>query len=369
MFDKQKRGSFFSRCACCTGGEWGATGVAINRRQALRAGAAIGLGAAAARFGVAGARAQTPAAGKPQRIDVHHHYIPPVHAEAMAKHRQGGRPPKWSIAASLEEMDKNGVETAITSLVQPGVWWGDVAVGRKLARECNEYGAKMAQDHPGRFGFWAAIPLPDTEGSLHEIEYALDTLKADGIGLFSSYGDKYLGDKSFIPVFEELNRRKAVVFTHPLVPNCCKGLVPSLPAPVLEFVQDTTRAIGGVLFSGTAARFPDIRFVWCHSGGTMPFVVSRFLRLAQIRKNKFMPDGVMAELGKFYYEIAQGTMPGQLLALSKVAPTSHILFGTDYPFRPGAEAVEGLIDYHYDVADFHAIEWGNAVRLLPRLKA
>jgi hypothetical protein len=121
MFDKQKRSSFFSRCACCTGGEWGATGVAINRRQALRAGAAIGLGAAAASFGVAGARAQTPAAGKPGRIDVHHHDIPPVHAEAMALHRQGGRPPKWSIAASLDEMDKNGVATAITSLVQPGV--------------------------------------------------------------------------------------------------------------------------------------------------------------------------------------------------------------------------------------------------------
>jgi 6-methylsalicylate decarboxylase len=300
---------------------------------------------------------------------VHHHYVPPVHADAMAIHRQGGRPPKWSVTASLEEMDKNAIETAIVSLVQPGVWWGDVEQGRTLARACNEYGAKMAQDHPGRFGFWAAVPLPDTEGSLREIEYALDTLKADGIGLFTSYGDKYLGDKSFLPVFEELNRRKVIVFTHPLVPDCCKGLVPSLPAPVLEFVHDTTRAIGGVLFSGTAARFPDIRFIWCHSGGTMPFVVSRFIRLAEVRKPKFMPNGPMPELGKFYYEIAQGTMPGQLLALSKVAPTSHILFGTDYPLRHCAESVEGLIDFRYDPADLQAIERGNALRLLPQLKA
>ena len=358
-----KRSFSMSGCACCSAGNWRANG--ISRREALRVGATIGLGAAVS-LGAPAVLAQTSA--KPRIIDVHHHYVPPVHADAMAVHRQGGRPPKWSVEASLAEMDKNGIETAIVSLVQPGVWWGNVEDGRKLARACNEYGAKMAQDHPGRFGFWAAIPLPDSEGSLKEIEYALDTLKADGVGLFSSYGNKYLGDKSFEPVFAELNRRKAIVFTHPLVPDCCKGLVPSLPAPVLEFVQDTTRAIGGVLFSGTAARFPDIRFIWCHSGGTMPFVVGRFIRLAEVRKPKFMPNGVMPELGKFYYEIAQGHLPGQLLALSKVAPTSHILFGTDYPLRPCAESVEGLLDFHYDVADLHAIERDNALRLLPQLK-
>ena len=361
-----QRASFFSSCACCAGGgAWSASGVSISRRGALRAGATLGLGAAATGVGLKRAAA----AANPRRIDVHHHYVPPVHADAMATHRQGGRPPKWSVAQSLDEMDKNGIETAIVSLVQPGVWWGDVEGGRKLARACNEYGAKMAQDHPGRFGFWAAIPLPDTEGSLREIEYALDTLKADGIGLFTSYGDKYLGDKSFLPVFEELNRRKAVVFTHPVVPNCCKGLVPSLPAPVLEFTQDTTRAIGGVLFSGTRARCPDIDFIWCHSGGTLPFVVSRFLRLAEVRKNKFMPDGVMAELGKFYYEIAQGHMPGQLLALGKIASASQILFGTDYPLRHCAESVEGLVDFHFDPADEQAIDRGNAARLLHRIKA
>jgi 6-methylsalicylate decarboxylase len=234
----------FGACACCGADEFGTPGFNMSRRRFV-AGGIAGLGAMAAGLdGVPPAAAQIAApavvAGKPHRIDVHHHYIPPFHAEFLTSRRDRGRPPQWSVEMSIEEMDRNGIATAITSLAQPGVWFGDVDEGRRLARECNEWGARMVRDHPGRFGLFVAIPLPDAEGSLREIEYALDVLKADGIGLFTSYRDKYFGDPSFAPVFDELNRRKALVYTHPIAPDCCKSLVPGVPASTIEYATDTT---------------------------------------------------------------------------------------------------------------------------------
>jgi 6-methylsalicylate decarboxylase len=360
----------FGGCACCAG-QLRAPASAVVSRRSFVAGGIAGLGAVAT--GLGGARpavAQAPAAGtgKPQRIDVHHHYIPPFHAEFIASRRDRGRPPQWSVAMSLEEMDKNGIATAVTSLAQPGVWFGDVAEGRRLARECNEWGAQMVRDHPGRFGLFAAIPLPDTEGSLHEIEYALDVLKADGIGLFTSYRDKYLGDPSFAPVFDELNRRKAVVYTHPIAPDCCKSLVPGVPPSTIEYATDTTRTIAGLVFSGTTVRCPDIRFIFSHSGGTLPFLTARFERLHEERKDGRLPNGPIPELQKLYYEVAQGSTAAQLAALTKLASLAHVLFGTDFPFRPGAEAVAGVAEYKFAAADLRAIERGNALALLPRLR-
>ena len=184
-----KSGPLLSSCGCCPAG-LAASSPAPTRRNFLAGGvASLGLGAA-----IPAAR---PAYAQPARtrIDVHHHFIPPAHADVMATRRSGGRPPKWSAQMSLEDMDKSGIATSIVSLVQPATWFADdVPLSRKLGRECNEYAAKMIADHPGRFGQFATISPPDIEGSLKEIEYALDTLKADGIGLMTSYADKYLGD-------------------------------------------------------------------------------------------------------------------------------------------------------------------------------
>jgi predicted TIM-barrel fold metal-dependent hydrolase len=284
--------------------------------------------------------------------------------------RVGPPPPQWTPALSLEEMDKSGIATAILSAVQPGVWYGDnIEESRRLSRELNEYAAKTIKDHPGRFGLFAIIAPPDVDGSLKEIEYALDTLKADGIGLLTSYRDKYLGDAAFAPVYEELNRRKAVVYVHPTTPDCCRGLVPGIPPGSIEYATDSTRAIAHIVFSGTAAKYPDIRWIFSHSGGTLPFLTGRFIRLWQERKPAHLPNGPMPEFAKFNYELAQGNTPGQIAALLKMVSVSQVMYGTDYPFRDGAEVNNGIAAYGFSPADVRAIERENALALLPRLKA
>jgi predicted TIM-barrel fold metal-dependent hydrolase len=316
------------------------------------------------------AATQGPAA---RRIDVHHHFLPQFHVDAMMApgRRPAGSPPRWSPASSLEDMDKSGIATAILSIVQPGVWFGDnVEEARGLARQLNEYGARLVRDHPGRFGLFAALPLPDIDGSLREIGYALDTLKADGIGLLTSYGDKWLGDASFAPVWQELNRRKAVIYTHPVTAACCGNLKNQVPAVMIEWATDTTRTIASLLFSGVAARYSDIRWIFSHGGGTMPFLLSRFVYQEATMKGKeaALPKGLTYELKKFHYDTAQANSAPALAALLKVVPPSQILFGTDYPFRTSAEEIGGLAAQRFPAKDLRAIERDNALRLLPELQ-
>ena len=168
--------------------------------------------------------AQTPVVAKTNLIDVHHHFVPPFY---LSENRDriatsgGGQNPawlSWTPEQAIAAMDKQGVATAVLSLTFPGVWFGDPHAAAQMARRVNEYAADLARSRPGRFGLFAVIPLPDTEGSLREIEYAFSVLKADGIGLLTSYGDKWLGNAVYQPVFEDLNRRKAVVFVHATAP-------------------------------------------------------------------------------------------------------------------------------------------------------
>jgi predicted TIM-barrel fold metal-dependent hydrolase len=306
---------------------------------------------------------------KPYRIDVHHHLFPPEYRAAIdAMHLANLA--AWSVQQSLDEMGKGGIATSLLSVSTPGVWFGEAGQARKLARVVNDYGAKLIADHPGKFGLFAAVPLPDTEGSLREIEYALDTLKAPGIGLMTSYqvsgSDRWLGDTAFAPVWEELNRRKAVIYTHPDTPGCCGNLKDDVGPGTIEWATATTRTIASLLFSGTAAKYPNIRWIFSHGGGTAPFLLSRFLRQEKDMKEpqSKLPNGVLYELKKFYYDTAQANHPGALAALLKLAPVSQILYGTDFPFRTSAEEIDGLTTQRFRPQDIRAIEAGNAQRLL-----
>jgi predicted TIM-barrel fold metal-dependent hydrolase len=363
------RRGFFSQCVCCEPVSAFA-GPPVSRRNFLSGGAAASaLGfAGAAAVAMPPAAAQAPA--KPRRIDVHHHIVPPVHAEALARHKSTAT--KWSVNMSLDDMDKAAVDTAVVSILNPGVWFGQKdEEARRLARACNEYAADLERDHKGRFRSFAVIPLPDTEGSLREIEYSLDVLKAQGIALWTSYSEKYLGDPAFLPVFEELNRRKAVVYTHPGVPDCCTNLIKGVPVSTLEYAHDTTRTIVSVVFGEgqTAFKCPDVQFIWSHSGGTLPFLTSRFVELANRPRDKDrFPEGPLPIFRKFYYEVAQGNTLGQLAALMQMVPVSQVMFGSDYPFRRGVEAVEGVHNYKFSADDIKAIDSENAIRVMPSLR-
>jgi 6-methylsalicylate decarboxylase len=341
-----------------------------SRRQVL---AALGAAAAGVALPALPSLAQKP--GGPHRIDVHHHLFPPAYLQRerarVAAVTSNAAALEWTPAQSLEQMDQAGIATAMVSMTTPGIWFGDVAEGRSLARLSNDYAAQMVRDHPGRFGFFAALPLPDQDGSLKEIEYAFETLKADGAGLLSSYSDKWPGDPAFDAVFQELNRRKAVVYVHPTSPACCVNLATGVPVSTLELFTDTMRAIASLLAYGTFARHPDIRFIFSHAGGTIALLADRLqtFRSSTPGLAKGTPDGVLSELTRLHYDIASVVNPRTMAALLAMAPISQVLFGTDYPFVPVRATTGALDKFGLSPDDLASVDRGNALRLFPRLRA
>jgi predicted TIM-barrel fold metal-dependent hydrolase len=305
-----------------------------------------------------------------RRIDVHYHLAASEYVSVLRDHKQS-TPSHMTTAFAIEDMDRAGITTAILSVPGPGVWFGDVAEARRLARRCNEDAAALVAANPKRFGFWATMPLPDVEGSLREIEYALDTLKADGIAMFTSYGTKWLGDPAFTPVFDEINRRKAVVYTHPIVPDCCGKTLPGVIPSMIEFATDTTRTMVSLLYNGVASRCSDMKIVFAHGGGTMTSLIDRFTyeaRKPEVAKN--LPNGVLPELAKFYYDTAQAGTAAPMSALLKIAPLSQIVLGTDFPYRDPLEQVTTVTHNGvFNDRQIKAIQEDNPVRLIPRLRA
>jgi 6-methylsalicylate decarboxylase len=359
-------------CACGCENTLSLNHASLSRRQFM-AGVAGAATVTAAGLGRPERAAAESAETKPYRIDVHHHLSPPTYiAAAIANNFGDGAQRNWTVEKSLADMDQAGIAVAMLSVTQPGVNFTSGEVAHKLVRECNEYAAKLIADHPGRFGSFAMLPLTDTEGSLKEIAYALDTLKLDGIGLLTNYHDKWLGDPSFVPVMEELNRRKVVVYTHPATADCCVNLVRTEPPGMVEWGTDTTRTIGDIIFSGNAQKFRDIRWIFSHAGGTMPFLIERFVRqpLLDPKAKPTVPEGTLAELRRFYYDTAQTSNKAAMSALSAIIPTSQIVFGTDFPYRTGIDHVKGLRSSGvFTDAQIMDIERGNALKLLPRLGA
>lgn len=296
------------------------------------------------------------------RIDVHHHVVPPQYADDSMPIKAP------DIETQLESMDHWRIRTAITSLT-PRVVLKNLHRLRDVARTCNEFQARMMLEHPSRFGSFALLPLPDVDGALEEITYALDILHLDGVGLFSSVNDWYLGDPLFDPVFDELNRRSAIVFLHPT--HCEAPAHTGLKAPpfVVEYVFDTTRAIVNLIVTGTLKRCSDIRLIVAHGGGTVPFLAQRISMLEGHRDAQGVTH-VIPTLRALHYEVASATSGYALRSLQELADPTHILWGSDLPFVYGARLQEEMNHWEnydgFDASARSAVEQQNALRLFPR---
>lgn len=311
---------------------------------------------------------------EPNRIDVHHHILPPDYVSALAHAgitSSGGRPiPEWDLQSTLALMDRHAIATAITSISEPGIFFGDEVFARDLARRCNEFSAQLIQEYPQRFGAFAILPLPDMDASLRELEYALDILKLDGVVLLSSVDGRYPGDPLFHELFTELNKRKAVIFLHPTVPAINRELKLDLPPFLIEFVFDTTRAVTNLLYSGTLERCPDIRVIVAHAGGTVPYLAYR-ISMGQIMLSG-VPQGALTYLKHLHYDTALSANPNALRSLQALVDTMHIHFGSDYPFAPELTlflATQGIQNFDgFDELARKDVERESALALFPRFQ-
>lgn len=307
------------------------------------------------------------------RIDVHFHFLSPDYREKMID-AVGGSPdgfaaPHWSADEALAMMDRTGIATGMLSVSSPGVHFGNDAKARVLARSVNEFAARTIGEYRGRFGGFASLPIPDIDGALEEIRYAFDTLKLDGVVMLTNFNGVYLGDKRLDPVFDELNRRAAVVFIHPTSPICWQQSALGYPRPMIEFTFDSTRAVVNLIFGGTTTRCPKVRFIVPHAGGTLPFLARRIGMFA-----RGLAGGAISteeQLRRMYYDLAGSPGSNALAPLLEMTERSHILYGSDYVHTP-----EAVVSAHLNELlgskllspdDFPAIARGNALALFPRL--
>jgi 6-methylsalicylate decarboxylase len=309
-------------------------------------------------------------------VDLHQHVIPDFYWEASNEdgNAAGGiNPPRWSLAGAIAYLDEAGIDVAVPSISTPGVHFGNDAAARTLARRVNEYLADIKRERPDRFGGFAALPLPDVDGSLEQLEYAFDVLGLDGVSLMTNAGGNYLGDSRFDRIFAELQRRAAVVFVHPTASPDPIAHTLGLPDALLDYPVDTSRAVAKLHYSNTFARTPDVKYIFSHAGGTIPFLVSRF---AIVDAMNVVPGaeerGPFADtVTRLYWDTASAFSDPVLHMLRSVTGLGNVMFGTDYPYPRDAISIGGLRQLQntpeLDEGERRDVLGGSAVRLIPRL--
>jgi predicted TIM-barrel fold metal-dependent hydrolase len=312
---------------------------------------------------------------RPSRIDLHAHYLPDFYRAALAAaglSRPDGIPaiPSWDETTALQAMDALSVRTAMLSISSPGVHFGDKGKAVEMARLVNEEAVRLAERHPGRFGLFASLPAPEIEESVEELRYALDVLDADGIVLETNQRGMYLGNERLEPIFAEVASRSSVIFIHPTSPFGADELSLDYPAPVLEFMFETTRSIADLILAGVLQRHPGLRVIVPHAGAALPVLVNRIDLLAPALSNGALVPEAREAMKLLHFDLAGAPVEELLRALLSVASPEKLHYGSDYPFTPLAacsalatrlENTPTLTDSLRD-AVFHS----NSVRLFPR---
>lgn len=310
------------------------------------------------------------------KIDVHHHVLPDFYKDVQRAVGITGSAytafPDWSPESSLELMDRLHVATTLFSFTSPGIYFGDVAQTRQLARRFNDWLAELTARHPTRFGAFGFLPLPDVEASVAEIARIQDELKLDGVCLLTNVDDRYIGDRLFWPVYEELNRRKMVVFIHPCYPPGVEAKGWDIPRMLIDYPFETTKVAVNLIFNGVMERLPDIDFILSHAGGTLPMLahrISLFDKKTKQREN--YPLGALHYIRRFWFDTALSGDRAPLDALLAFADPDRVLFGTDYPYISQDMAIAETKGYE-DYAGWtprmrENVDRNNALRLFPRL--
>jgi 6-methylsalicylate decarboxylase len=314
----------------------------------------------------------------PLTLDVHHHILPDFFWRATNEQHGpvgGIAPAQWSVESAISFMDEAEIDVAVTSISTPGVHMGDDTAARELARRCNEFSAELIRRYPSRFGGFACLPLPDVDGSLRELAYALDVLKLDGVVLFSNSRGIYLGDGRFAPVFEELQRRAAVVFIHPTASPDPAFHQLGLPDSVLDFPVDTSRAIAYLHYSNTFARTRDVKYIVSHAGGTIPYVATRFGIVDEMQIIDGAEErGTAAEtLRRLFWDTALSWKDPNLQMLRSVVGMGQVLYGSDFPYLRRDLAVRSRTEVEstsvLNSAERAGVLGTTALKLFPRLSA
>ncbi len=328
------------------------------------------------------------------RIDVHCHSMTPAYREGIRTLGSIIRTPDWTPDMHVAFMDRHGIAASVPSLSVPGTHHGDDAKARALARRCNEEAAEYVARYPTRLGAFATLPIPDVDGACEEAHHALDVLKLDGVGLLASYNGTYLGAPAFDPICSVLNERSAVVLihpnNHPTTPEIKKGISEGIGNFLVEFLFDTTRAAVNLVFSDTLDRFPNIRFILCHAGGTLPFVTWRLSEIVSRQmtlppwdtqypspfmarhRGRITPELVLSQFKRFWYETALAAGPQTFGSLREVADPGRVLFGSDWPYCPDDMTDDMIAALRtrdmLETTQLEAIERTNALSLFPRFR-